>query len=244
MSAKSRTARCACAALFSLLLASLTAPQGAVAAPAAAPGDGTYSYTITRNGAKVGDSTVTVRRNATSITVHEVESFSAITDTVDASLDLTNLSPTSYSSSFPLNAEIGVTAHLSFYSGGARETVDGTTGATDFRLENGTSKLVVVDGAMMTGFLFLPAQIRAQSLSTFTALAPSAADTYKCRLEGGSNFTRPELVPAADASIVVDGSSNSANVQFVEWYDPQSMTVDEVDVPTHQVTIIRKRGTT
>src|SRR5205807_5400907 len=153
--------------ISTLTCAMLTAPIGAVAAPAAAPADGTYGYTVIRSGQKAGDSTVSVKRAGAGISVHEVETFTGVTDTVDETLDPNSLMPTAYVASFPLTAEVGITAHLAFYSGGARETVDGTSGATDFRLETGTTHLVVVDGAMMSGFLFLPAQVKALALRSF-----------------------------------------------------------------------------
>jgi hypothetical protein len=232
-----------CAAFLSALACSLTAPLGAVAAPAAAPPDNTYAFSVARNGQKVGASTLTVKRVGASIAIHEIETFTGVTDTVDEALDPETLLPGSYTSSFPLTAEVGITAHLAFYSGGARETVDGTTGETDFKLESGTSHLVVIDGAMMSGFFFLPAQIKALSLTAFTALAPSRADTYDCQLDATASTTRPPAVPQADVSVTVDGTSPTGNVQFVEWYDPRSMIVDEVDVPANQVTIALTRGT-
>lgn len=230
-------------ALYGTTLVMLAAPLGAVGAPAPAPADGSYAFTVARGGQKVGDSTVTVRLAGSSITVHEVETFVGVTDTVDESLDPGNLTPTSYTSSFPLTSEVGITARLAFYSGGAKETVDGTTGQTDFKNENGTSHLVVVDGAMMSGFLFLPAQIRALALASFTTLSPSRADTYYCQVDGTANPTRPPAVPQADSSLTINGTSPTGNVQFVEWYDPKSMVVDEVDVPAVQVTMSRTRGT-
>ena len=95
----------------------------------------------------------------------------------------------------------------------------------------------------MTGFLFLPAQIKALSLAAFTTLSPSRADTYDCKVDAASAPTRPPGVPAADVSVTIDGTSPNGNVTFVEWYDPQTMVVDEVDVPAEQVTIIRAHGT-
>jgi hypothetical protein len=229
-------------ALAMLAIVWIGVPMRASAAPAAAPPDGSYAFTVVRAGLKSGDSAVTVRRTAASIAVHEVETFVAVNDTVDETLDSGTLMPQSYVSSFPLTSEVGITAHLAFYSGGARETVDGTSGATDFRLENGTTHIVVIDGAMMAGFLFLPAQVKALSLNSFTVLSPSRADTYNCRIDPSASPARPGTVPAADASLTVDGTSPAGNVHFVEWFDPKTMVVDEVDVPANQVTIARVRS--
>jgi hypothetical protein len=235
-----RTARRA--APIALLTALIAAPVCAANAPAAPP-DGVYAFTVNRAGQKSGDSTVTVKRIGASITVHELETFVGITDTVDETLEPNDLQPTSYLSSFPLTSEVGITAHLAFYSGGAKETVDGVSGETDFQLESGTTRLVVVDGAMMAGFLFLPAQVKALSLSSFTTLSPSRADTYACSVDSAAKPTRPDALPQTDVSITVNGTSPAGNVRFIEWYDRQTMIVDEVDVPAEQVTIARTRGT-
>ena len=222
---------------FILVLA--FAPLEAVAAPM--PPSGTYTFTVSRGGSKAGDSTITVKSAPPGLDVHEVETFPGITDVIDETLAMSDLSPTSYVSSFPLTADVGVTAHISFYSGGARETVDGTDGSTDFRAEPGTHKVLILDGVMMTGFFFLPAQLKAMSLTGFTVVSPSRADTYACRVDTGPAPPRPAGVPSGDTSVSIDGQSPSGDVEFTEWYDPGSMTVDEVDVPGQQVTIARVR---
>jgi hypothetical protein len=217
-----------------------TAPGiGTGASPPAAPPDGSYSYAVSRSGQKIGDSAVTVKRDITRITLHEVETFVGLSGqhVVDESVETSGLNPTSFSIAFPLTPQLNVTARLTF-GGGAHETVDGTSGATDFRLEPGTSNVVVIDGATVTGFLLLPAQVKAQSIRSFTVIAPSASRSLVFRVDGSANPARPADVAAADASLSITGTPN-----FVEWYDPQTMLVDEVDVPAQQVTITRAHGT-
>lgn len=210
-------------------------------AAAAAPADGAYKYTVSRAGSGVGSSTVTVKRAATSIAIHEVETFAGVTETVDESLDVGDLSPTGYVSTFPVTSDVNVTARVTFFSGGAHFTVDTVPGSTDFRVEHGTTRLVVVDGALATGFLFLPAQMHAQGLNAFTLYAPSAAETFYCTLNAATP-PRPAGIPAPDVFVTVDGVAPSGNTEFVVWYDPTSLIVDEVDVPTQQVTIARVRS--
>lgn len=221
-------------------LAIASAPLGAYAV-APAPPDGSYKYAVSRGGSNVGNAALTVKRAAPGVTVHEVETFGGVTETVDESLDGGDLSPTSYVSNFPVTSDVAVTAHIAFYSGGARETVDSVPGSTDFRLERGTTRLVIVDGAMATGFLFLPAQVKAQNLTAFTLLAPSLADTYYCTVNATASPPRPAGLPAADLSVTFDGTGQNGNTEFVVWYQPATFVVDEVDVPTQQVTIARVR---
>lgn len=223
-------------------LAVASVPTNAMGA-ALAPADGSYKYSVTRGGASVGSTVVTVKRAAPSITIHEVEAFGSVSETVDESLDGGDLSPTAYDSTFPVTSDVNaVTAHVAFYSGGARFTIDGVPGSTDFRDETGTTRLVIVDGALATGFLFLPAQIRAQALNIFTIYAPSGAETFYSTINATATPPRPAGLPAPDVSLTVDGSSQSGNIEFVVWYDPTSLIVDEVDVPTQQVTIARVRS--
>jgi hypothetical protein len=225
---------------FSLAACLIAAGSARAGAPAAAPPDGTYSFSVTRAGSAVGTSTVTVKRVASSITVHEVETFGSVTETVDESLDQSRLASTAYASTFPVSSDVAATARVAMYNGGARVTLDTVPGSTDFNDESGTSNLVVVDGAMATGFLFLPAQVKAQGLSTFTILAPSQMNTLYCKLNAAAVPPRPSI-PAADVEMTVDCNANGNGTEFIVWYDPQSFVVDEVDVPTQQVTIARAR---
>jgi len=229
-----------CTAILSAAVIVGTGPAAARAA-ATAPPDGSYSFAVSRGGMRVGTAAVTVRRAAPSVTVHEVETFTGVTETADESLDMDELLPTSYVSSFPVTSDIGVTARITFDSQGARETVDGVTGSTDFRLESGTSRIVVIDGAMATGFFFLPAQVKAQDLTAFTLLSPSLADTYYCTVNGTATPPRPPGLPGADVSLTIDGSSPSSTTEFDIWYDPQTLTADEIDVPSQETSITRVR---
>jgi hypothetical protein len=234
--------RIAAAGLFVLLLA---APAATFAATLpASPPDGSYAYAIFQNGAKIGSTSVTVTRSAGAVTSHESETITGGDGalTVDQTLDPASLSPTSYvTTPCRLNAQVAVTARLTFDSNGADETVDGTAGATHFPFESGTSHLYLLDGAFMTGFLFLPAQTKAQSLTSFTGLAACSAVSLAYTV-GGSAGDRPQSVPAADAGLAFSTKMNNTPVAFVEWYDPQSMVVDEVDVAAEHVTITRLLG--
>ena len=172
--------------------------------------------------------------------MHEVETFGAVTETVDESLDESRLASTAYASTFPVSSDVTATARVALFNGGARVTLDTVPGSTDFKDESGTSNLVVVDGAMVTGFLFLPAQVKALGLSAFTILAPSQMNTLYCTVNAAAAPPRP-AIPAPDLGMTVDCTGSTGNTEFIVWYDPQSFVVDEIDVPTQQVTIARAR---
>jgi len=238
-----RLARRSGAALIAAGLFAVPMIAGA-AAPAVAPPNGTYNFAIAQAGTKIGTSTVTVTRSMSAVTSHEVETFTQAAEplTVDQSLEPVALAPTSYSTTpCRLNAQVAVTAHVTFDANGADETVDGTSGATHFPLETGTSHMVVIDAAFMTGFLFLPAQVQAESLTTFTGLATCSATSLVYTVDTTPQ-TRPSTVPAADANLTVDVKQGSATLIITEWYNPQTMVVDEVDVPASQIVISRSPG--
>src|SRR5690348_13072103 len=101
-------------------------------AAAAAPPDGSYKYSITRAGSTVGSTALTVGHAAPNVTIHEVETFGGVTETVDESLSAGDLTPTGYVSTFPVTSDVTVTARVAFYTGGARFTLDTVPGSTDF----------------------------------------------------------------------------------------------------------------
>lgn len=234
-----RSSRMAIVLSLCFAASSVAASPPRAGAAAAAPPDGSYAYAVSRAGTIAGTSSVTVKRSGMSVTVDESETFGKITETVAESLDQGDLSPTSYVSSFPVSSDVTATARLEFYAGGARVTLDTVPGSTDFKVASGTTKLVVVDGALATGFLFLPAQLKAQSLSAFTLLAPSSMTTFSCSTNGTAAPQRPAGLPAPDVSTTIDCTAPNGGTGFVLWYDPQSFVVDEIDVPTQQVTIAR-----
>jgi hypothetical protein len=219
--------------------AMIGAPAVNAGAPPAAPPDASYAFVLSKGGQKIGNSTVNVKRDAGNVAIHEAETFANINGQyiVDETVEPVGLTPTSYATTFPLNQVVTVTAHLAFDAGGARLTVDGTAGATDFRMAKDTTHQVVIDGLLVSGFLLLPAQAAAQNLTQFTSLAPANSSQVVLSVDRSKNPTRPSAVPAGDSSLSIGGP-----VDFVEWYDPKTMVVDEVDVPSQQVTISRTPG--
>jgi hypothetical protein len=225
--------------LAASVCACLLTPGPAMAAGVpSTPPDGTYAYTLEQAGQKFGASSVTVKHDAVDVSVHEVESRAALESAYvsDETVDPVSLAPTSYTVTFPINAQVVVTGHLAFGPGGSSLTVDGTSGSTDLKLQQGTTRQIVLDGSLISGFLLLPSQAKAESLSSFTLISPMATQSALAQIDTGTTPARPADVPSPDVSLAVTGSVN-----FVEWYDPQTMVVDEIDVPGQQVVITRTR---
>jgi len=223
-------------AAVAALAGSAAASVASAAALPACPPDGTYTYVLNAGAQKFGDSSIVVKHDAVSVSLHEVEAVATGQRTSDETVEPVMLTPTSYAETFPINPSVTVTAHYTFDPGGAKLSVDGTAGATDFRLEQGTTHQIVMDGAMMSGFLLLPSQVKAQGFTSVTTLVPSTAQQVVFQIDASASPTRPSTVPAADVSLAVTGSTS-----FIEWYDPHTMLVDEVDVPAQQVVISRTK---
>lgn len=235
-----RSSRTASLVAFFLTASVIAAMPPRAGAAAAAPPDGSYAYSVLRAGSVAGTSTVTVARSGSNVSVNESETFGSVTETVTESLGQGDLAPSSYVSTFPVSSDVTATARVVFYTGGARITLDTVPGSTDFKAETGTTRLEVVDGALASGFLFLPAQVKAQGLSAFTILAPSQMNTLYCTINATAAPPRP-AIPSTDVSMTVDCNASGVDTEFIMWYDPASFVVDEIDVPTQQVTIARVR---
>ena len=68
---------------------------------------------------------------------------------------------------------------------------------------------------------------------TFAGTATNPAQTYA--LDGAAG-ARPPHVPIIDLGLSVGGS-----IPLTEWYDPQTYVLDEVDIPSQSIAIIRTR---
>ncbi len=214
----------------------LQAASGAAAtqAPtnAAAPPDGTYTYSIAQNSAPIGTSTVTVKRTDAGITVHENETVNGSNFVADETLDAQTLAPKGYTATYPYPQGSGsLTAHVSFGRGGATVRFDGIDGVSTIALPSGVHVGFVLELSLMTGFLFLPAQIEAANVAQFSQILPSRVLQQTSRVDKNQG-SPPTGVPANDVSIGI-----AASVNFDEWYNPTTFVVHEVSVPSQNVLI-------
>jgi hypothetical protein len=197
------------------------------AAVAVAPPDGTYSYSIEQASATIGSATVTVKHGDAGIQVRETQSDKVSTSSrsyaVDETLDPGSLAPRSYVGTYTQDGTPAV-FRMAFDSSGARASVDGVSGVTSVPLPPGTRSAFVVELSLMSGYLFLPAQVNAAKTSKFAAVIPSELDAVVNRVDSNMNPIRPAGIPPQDISLSVSGGQMS----YDEWYDPLSFVVHAV----------------
>jgi hypothetical protein len=211
------------------------AAQLAVATPAAQIAPGTYTFSATMNGAKVGTSTVTVKSDGTTTELDEqaTGSISGQSASANATLILgADLSPTTYQLSAtndgsPLKDSATVantTANIT--------NVHGQKASID--LLASTKHFVVLDFGVFSGFLSLPAQMRAWNNGAVLAVVPALGQSVTLVPDTNAQAKRPATVPNADQSLVFEGQT-----PFTIWYNPTTNVPDEIDVTAQGISVVR-----
>ncbi len=207
-------------------LAAITAP--------ATPADGTYTYVSSVNGAAVGKTSITVSHAASGLVLAEkgAGSYNGESGTIQDTLDLdSTLAPSSYTASAtfgdrPMKASVTFT--------GASATQTGDIGNKTYDLVADAKHFVVLDIGPFSGWFALPAQMTAWNNAPALAIAPAFGHGFPL-VATGQTPARPSNVPATDASIAV-----SQPVAFTVWYDPKTLLVDQVEIPTQGVVVTRQ----
>lgn len=213
-----------------LVVAFAAATIVAYSAPAAPP-DGTYKYTITQNGATIGTSTVSIKRQASSLTLHETQTRGDWSFVVDETLDANTLAPKTYVATY-VKGDGSQGARAAFDGAGATVTHDGIPGSTYFRLPGGVRNGYVLESSLLTGFLMLPAQLHAARAWQFSQIIPSEMEQVTNRVSLTPEASRPDGVPAGSSVLSLAGM-----VDQDLWYDSASYVVTAVNVPIQDVLI-------
>ncbi|PZR60783.1 MAG: hypothetical protein DLM53_10500 [Candidatus Eremiobacter antarcticus] len=220
--------------MIALALGGSSASAALAADAPPAPPDGTYSYSIDRASANIGTSTVTVKRSGDAIMVHETQAMPAqkFAVTVDETLAGSQLAPKSYVGNYTMEGGTPVVVRMSFNGSRADATVDGASGSTSLKLPPRITSGYVIEGALLTGFLFLPAQLHASRATAFAGIVPSKLTQVTNTVDRGMRPVRPPGAPANDIAVSIRGP-----VDFQEWYDPTTFVLDAVSVPSQNVLI-------
>lgn len=202
----------------------------------AAPADGTYTYvsTVAKRGS--GQTDVTVKRDASSLLLTERSSGKSdmVSGSGTAALTLdAQLAPSAYQATYSFGGA-PVTVKMAF--DGAKATEQSAQGSVDYGLGSTARHFVVVDGVMLSGYLALPAQMNAWQDAAVMGIVPMIGKSYPLAIDATANPARPASVPANDRLLAF-----SQPVAFAIWFDPSTLVVDEIDVPSQQATIVRRR---
>jgi hypothetical protein len=201
----------------------------------AMPPDGAYAYqTVAQD--SVGTSSIVLKRVGAGVQITETTNGTIMGTAATAAATLTlnaDLTPASYAGTYSGGGQ-NIQTIVTFSGAGASETFGGTATAapTTFALD-GANHFAVIDGALVSGFAMLPAQFTAWANGSIEVVAPIYGRSATIAVTAGAG-ARPPHVPIVDVGLSVSGS-----VPFTEWYDPQTLILDEVDVPTQNVTITR-----
>jgi len=202
----------------------------------AAPADGTYTYASTVANRGAGQTQVTVKRDASTLLFTERSSGKSdmVTGNGTAALTLdAQLAPAAYEATYSFGGP-PVTVKLAFNGTTAIER--SAQGSVDYALGSVARHFVVVDGVMLSGYLALPAQMQAWQNAAVMGLVPMIGKSYPLAVDATSAAPRPATVPANDRLLAF-----SQPVVFTMWFDPATLVVDEIDVPSQNATIVRRR---
>ncbi|MDQ2991289.1 MAG: hypothetical protein M3R30_00510, partial [Candidatus Eremiobacteraeota bacterium] len=121
------------------------------------------------------------------------------------------------------------------FSGAAATVNGGLGGGATFRLAAG-EHFAIVDGGLLSGFLALPMEVAAWPGAQIQGIAAVYGKEAALTLDAAAKPARPAAVPATDVAIAY-----SAPIALVEWYDPATMVLDELDVPSQGFVVTRSR---
>ena len=207
----------------------------ALITPPPAPPDGTYTYVSAMNGTTIGKTAITVTHDAAgSVLLSENGSgnMNGQSGSIQDTLTLDSaLAPSAYSALASLGDSKSMKSMLSFKGSEATQSGDVNK---KYDLVADAKHFVLMDFGPFTGFFAIPAQMQAWNSPPVIAIVPMYGQGFPLTVDAALKPNRPASVPAADQAI-----SFNSMVQITLWYDPKTLVVDEVDVPSQGVTVKR-----
>jgi hypothetical protein len=207
----------------------------ALMTPPPAPPDGTYTYVVAMNGATIGKNAIAVKRDGSGSVVLTESGTGNMNGQSGAIQDTLTLDPTLAPSAYTAMASLGdskaMKSVVSFKGGQAVQSGDVTK---RYDLAADAKHFVLMDFGPFTGFFALPAQMQAWNNPPVIALVPMYAQGFPLTVDASAKPNRPASVPAQDLPL-----SFNSMVQITMWYDPKTLVVDEVDVPSLGVVVKR-----
>lgn len=206
----------------------LLPPMTLASAQSPAPPPGTYAYTATVAGKRVGTATITVTDNGViEIAERAVGSLNGQPGSAQAVLTLgSDLAPTAYTGNYEI---AGAQQHTDV----TLTPTTATIGSQAIALTPGATHFVVVEPGLMAGIFALPAEMHAWNDAPALAVMPSLAQGFPI-VPSASTGPRPAGVATSDVALGFGGQ-----FPFTIWYDPNTFVTDEVDVPGQNLVVSR-----
>ncbi|HWX10542.1 MAG TPA: hypothetical protein VNZ04_00860, partial [Trinickia sp.] len=102
---------------------------------------------------------------------------------------------------------------------------------TTLAAQSGAPHMVLLDGALPSGFFALPAEAATARDTSLTAINAGALAATVVSLNRSIAVPRPAGVPSGDVAVSVVSPT-----AFSIWYDPNTFVMHELDVPLQNVT--------
>ncbi len=199
----------------------------ATALPARPP-DGTYVYAVARQGADIGNSTVSFKTSGSTITVQERADISVVQADTTTELDAGTLQETAFSGSAPQQGSFSATfggSGVTLHSGGASIPLQPVGGRP----------IILTDGLISPAAL-LPAIVHATGAKTFTVAAMNGGKAYAATVSPIATKP-PSNIPQSDAGIALTYAGSTATL----WYNPQTFVLDLLQNPALSVEVRLQR---
>jgi hypothetical protein len=195
---------------------------------APAPPDGTYSYDLSVAG-QVTTSTIKVERKADGLHITDNSDLTGHIVTATLVLNAASLAPASYAATYDVGTEHSQDVSISFGTSVASVNTFGQQ--TTLAAQPGAPHMVLLDGALPSGFFALPAMAAAARDTSLTAINAGALAAVIVSLNRSISVPRPAGVPSDDVAVSVVSPT-----AFSIWYNPKTFVMHELDVPLQNVT--------
>lgn len=202
----------------------------ALAAALSMPPSGTYEYAMTYHGKSLGTSTVTIARDAQTVTVSESATIGSQHLASKTLLDAATLAERSYDLALGGQHVLGASTngHLTTF------TYSGTTTTYDTK----DAPFSLVNDGLVSATAILPAVLQASQHNAFAFVFTLNPRVAQMSVEPAAAQSRPPSLANTDVGISVRGDGRAIAV----WYDPATYVVDRFDDATldWHATLVKK----
>jgi len=155
---------------------------------------------------------------------------------IDEAVDGNNYAPLTWVATYTASGA-SHSFRLGISGSRAIQNVDGAS-RVPLVQQPGTQGITILDQALVSGFMVLPAQVAAGKAGLLTMLVPSANLALALRIDTGAAPAKPANAAAGDVALSV-----MSPLPLTVWYDPKTLIVDVIDVPSQSLVITLTKRT-